>query len=308
MSRNPVVTQQTLNAESESLSEDAPEFIRGRMSQERMQDKIKFGIALKTTPKHGVVFRYMQDNNLSYIEMAEVIGISTATLSKILHFRWIPNRHNEVTAKKICDFFKCTIDEFLPPNITDALKNNETVRNLLQNDSIHYKEPDIDFLPFNQVNSLPELVYSEDLDTAIDREQIQRVLKTLTPKEEIVVKLRFWEDMTYDEIASELSLSAGRIQQILDKAFRKLKHPSRVHILSALLPPVTHFYQCAICDGDKFLKRELKFLYVPWDLCEKNSFLLDSMGKDASLVCQKCMKEYPEGIYADKFVPPGSKE
>jgi len=70
-------------------------------------------------------------------------------------------------------------------------------------------------------------------------EQIQRVLKTLTPKEEKVIKMRFGigedRDHTLEEVGRYLSITRERVRQIEAKALRKLKHPSRMKLLKMLL-------------------------------------------------------------------------
>lgn len=66
-------------------------------------------------------------------------------------------------------------------------------------------------------------------------EQIQRVLMTLTPKEETVIKMRFGigvdRDYTLEEVGRYLSITRERVRQIEAKALRKLKHPRRLKAL-----------------------------------------------------------------------------
>ncbi|MBQ3037557.1 MAG: RNA polymerase sigma factor RpoD [Clostridia bacterium] len=63
------------------------------------------------------------------------------------------------------------------------------------------------------------------------KEQLVEVLKTLTPREEKVLKLRFGlEDgrqRTLEEVGKEFNVTRERIRQIEAKALRKLRHPSR---------------------------------------------------------------------------------
>jgi RNA polymerase primary sigma factor len=63
------------------------------------------------------------------------------------------------------------------------------------------------------------------------REQLSEVLKTLTPREEKVLRLRFGiEDgrsRTLEEVGREFKVTRERIRQIEAKALRKLRHPSR---------------------------------------------------------------------------------
>jgi len=77
---------------------------------------------------------------------------------------------------------------------------------------------------------------AEKIETS---EQIQHVLKTLTPKEEMVIRMRFGigadRDHTLEEVGRHLSITRERVRQIEAKALRKLKHPSRLKALKRLL-------------------------------------------------------------------------
>ena len=65
----------------------------------------------------------------------------------------------------------------------------------------------------------------------ITNEDIDNVLKTLTPREEAVIRLRFGlkdgRCHTLEEVGSEFNVTRERIRQIEAKALRKLRHPVR---------------------------------------------------------------------------------
>jgi RNA polymerase primary sigma factor len=67
------------------------------------------------------------------------------------------------------------------------------------------------------------------------KEQTQAVLKTLTPREEKVLKLRFGvgdgSEHTLEEVGQSFAVTRERIRQIESKALRKLRHPSRSKVL-----------------------------------------------------------------------------
>jgi RNA polymerase primary sigma factor len=80
------------------------------------------------------------------------------------------------------------------------------------------------------------------LDAAIHanlRETTTRVLASLTPREERVLRMRFGigmnTDHTLEEVGQQFSVTRERIRQIEAKALRKLKHPSRSRKLRSFL-------------------------------------------------------------------------
>ncbi|HIZ62463.1 MAG TPA: RNA polymerase sigma factor RpoD [Candidatus Gemmiger avistercoris] len=74
-------------------------------------------------------------------------------------------------------------------------------------------------------------VPAEAASQTLLKEQLADVLKTLTPREEKVLRLRFGlEDgrpRTLEEVGKEFNVTRERIRQIEAKALRKLRHPSR---------------------------------------------------------------------------------
>ncbi|MGD0906606.1 MAG: RNA polymerase sigma factor RpoD [Candidatus Acidiferrales bacterium] len=78
------------------------------------------------------------------------------------------------------------------------------------------------------------------------KEQTSSVLKTLTPREEKVIKMRFGLDdgseHTLEEVGQSFAVTRERIRQIEAKALRKLRHPSRSRKLRAFLEGASRDY------------------------------------------------------------------
>ncbi|MGH9326692.1 MAG: RNA polymerase sigma factor RpoD [Terriglobia bacterium] len=91
-----------------------------------------------------------------------------------------------------------------------------------------------DFIEDHGVISPAEAVININL-----KEQTEAVLKTLTPREEKVIKMRFGLDdgseHTLEEVGQSFAVTRERIRQIEAKALRKLRHPSRSRRLRAFL-------------------------------------------------------------------------
>lgn len=91
-----------------------------------------------------------------------------------------------------------------------------------------------DFIEDRQVVSPADAVINVNL-----KEQTDYVLKSLTPREERVIKMRFGvgsgSEHTLEEVGQSFAVTRERIRQIEAKALRKLRHPSRSRKLKAFL-------------------------------------------------------------------------
>jgi RNA polymerase primary sigma factor len=94
-----------------------------------------------------------------------------------------------------------------------------------------------DFIEDRQAVSPSEAVISVNL-----KEYTSQVLRTLTPREERVIKMRFGledgSEHTLEEVGQSFQVTRERIRQIEAKALRKLRHPSRSRKLRAFMDGV----------------------------------------------------------------------
>lgn len=108
--------------------------------------------------------------------------------------------------------------------------------------------------------TLKEFIVDENEYSPVDavvnddlKERVREILKSLTPREEKVLKMRFGIDVasehTLEEVGKDFSVTRERIRQIEVKALRKLRHPSRSKKLQAFfdkefdLPPETNDFE-----------------------------------------------------------------
>src|SRR5438552_2160068 len=92
----------------------------------------------------------------------------------------------------------------------------------------------VDKFEYRGVVSPAEAVINVNL-----KDQTSQVLRTLTPREERVIKMRFGledgSERTLEEVGQSFAVTRERIRQIEAKALRKLRHPSRSRKLRAFL-------------------------------------------------------------------------
>jgi RNA polymerase primary sigma factor len=87
------------------------------------------------------------------------------------------------------------------------------------------------------IESEGDLSPSEQVTSSDLKERVREILKSLTPREEKVLKMRFGIDVasehTLEEVGKDFSVTRERIRQIEVKALKKLRHPSRIKKLQA---------------------------------------------------------------------------
>ena len=107
-----------------------------------------------------------------------------------------------------------------------------------------------DFIENENDYSPAESVANSDL-----KERVREVLKTLAPREEKVLKMRFGIDVasehTLEEVGKDFSVTRERIRQIEVKALRKLRHPSRSKKLQSFFEKELDFVPGDAEEGDE---------------------------------------------------------
>jgi RNA polymerase primary sigma factor len=102
-----------------------------------------------------------------------------------------------------------------------------------------------DFIEDRQAVSPAEAVIGVNL-----KEYTSQVLRTLTPREERVIKMRFGledgSEHTLEEVGQSFQVTRERIRQIEAKALRKLRHPSRSRKLKAFVEGVKEMYTACL--------------------------------------------------------------
>jgi RNA polymerase primary sigma factor len=150
------------------------------------------------------------------VHMVETITKVKKISSQLLH----QNGH-EPTAEEIAKELSMTVD-----------KVREIMR--ISQEPVSLETP----IGEEEDSHLGDFIPDEDAPAPVDatshvllREQLSDVLSSLTPREEMVLRLRFGlvdgRSRTLEEVGKEFNVTRERIRQIEAKALRKLRHPSR---------------------------------------------------------------------------------
>ncbi|MBQ7740666.1 MAG: RNA polymerase sigma factor RpoD [Eubacterium sp.] len=150
------------------------------------------------------------------VHMVETINKVKKAKSQLLHL----NGH-EPTPEEIAEYLDMSVDK-----VREILRVAQDPVSL---ETPIGEEEDShlgDFIPDDDA-----LAPADAASISLLKEQLSEVLKTLTPREEKVLSLRFGlEDgnpKTLEEVGKEFNVTRERIRQIEAKALRKLRHPSR---------------------------------------------------------------------------------
>ena len=104
-------------------------------------------------------------------------------------------------------------------------------------------DPVDDASPISAADNVPD---EDDPSKIYDRKEMQRAvtqaLSRLSPKEEQVLRMRFFLDMTLQEIADKYRLSTSRIRDIEASGLRKLKHPVTARKLKGFMNPSESYW------------------------------------------------------------------
>ena len=150
-----------------------------------------------------------------HVHMVETINKVKKAQSQLLHL----NGH-EATPEEIAEYLEMPVDK-----VREIIRVSQEPVSL---ETPIGEEEDShlgDFIPDDA------LAPADAASMSLLKEQLAEVLKTLTPREEKVLKLRFGLDdgnpKTLEEVGKEFNVTRERIRQIEAKALRKLRHPSR---------------------------------------------------------------------------------
>jgi RNA polymerase sigma factor (sigma-70 family) len=120
----------------------------------------------------------------------------------------------------------CEVLDKLP----EDLWSNEQLCPLEKN----FSEMEMDYaqvvalLPQEQQSYLPDF---SEFERAQTKALVSKVVSTLTPREQEVIRMRFEDELTFGECAIRLDVTRERVRQIEAKALSKMRHPARVGML-----------------------------------------------------------------------------
>ena len=190
-----------------------------------------FGIRLEARLKNAALVRAREQIKLPAVEVAKEIGIP---YNSYLFYESMKKYPSKEAQEKICNFYRkrgvfLLEEDVFPEELKQITsKKYKIEREIPRHKLISLNDVSQRLLPY--AKDIEKTVYEQQMD-----EELDNVLKTLTEREEKVIRLKFGFDdgypRTLEEIGQIFNVTPERIRQIESKALRKLRHPSRGGIL-----------------------------------------------------------------------------
>jgi RNA polymerase sigma factor (sigma-70 family) len=152
--------------------------------------------------------KWCKAHNLCYTRVNDLIRLKDSPLQK-----------NQIdltkTAYRLCEILNKSPNELWSDEQISPLQMND-VSVKLTGDSM------------KQLVSYTETRPDSLLALTEIKERVQEVMEELTAREQKLLRMRYYDNMTLEESAKEFNVSTERIRQIEAKTFRKLRHPTRL--------------------------------------------------------------------------------
>lgn len=214
------------------------------MKEYRVDVRLRNNLLLKRIEGLGYlsIADFCRANNLSYQQVVQLASMRTPALKKARRSKcrtdaWELTEEFKKVVVKVAAALGCEPE--------DLFTFRQKVGLEMTSSSIEISEDDALRLADNRnMDSLPSpegYMHPPDMSVLAKRlsDQARRVLATLTPREEKVLRMRFGigerEDFTTRELSEEFEISNTRMHEIQRKALRKLKHPIRANKLKPFI-------------------------------------------------------------------------
>lgn len=199
--------------------------------------------------KNNRIFKMMEERGIASVaELSRLSGINQVQLGLYMNLKESPFRGSfdpyasrrmkkilkdvglqwRVSAIKLADFFMCSPEDLFPESVVNRREQNNKA-------FIEINARDVAELTHGMSAMLANSNPEQKLLADEVRDKVAIVLKSLTPREELLIKLRYTDDLSYSEIAERLGVGEEQVRHIETKALKKLRHPRSADRLKEFL-------------------------------------------------------------------------
>jgi len=187
-----------------------------------------FKVRIEARVKNASLVGARESAGLNCREAAERIGVHYKSYESMRRY---PSKNMQ---NRICDFYRGLGIFLLEEDVFPEELGKTKIRMKYIAEREIPKENLIS-LDTGDKRLLPPVYVQGQIESFELRRELDISLSKLTPREERIIKMRFYEDMSLEDLAKEFNITRERIRQIEAKALRKLKHPSRSENLEVFL-------------------------------------------------------------------------
>ncbi len=211
------------------------------MKEYRVDVRLRNNLLLKRIEGLGYLSLadFCRANNLSYQQVVQLASMRTPALKKTRRSKrradaWEFTEEFRKVVVKVAEALGCDPEDLFTFRQKVGLELTTSSIEISENDALRLAEgQNMDSLPSPDGYMLPP----PDMSILAKKlsEQARRVLTTLTPREEKILRMRFGigekQELTQKEVGEEFEVTAQTISRIEFKALRKLRHPCRAEKL-----------------------------------------------------------------------------
>lgn len=181
---------------------------------------MRVGIIAKA--KHGDLMEALEARGWNQRQGAEFLGVDQTTFSKLINLMWVPKEFSPELTIKLYELTGKTTEELFPEwaRQKDFLNMPKIGRRVVEVTPLMLRGA-----------SIPHLLPTpEEASSAAEvKEIIEKSLhETLSPREEKVIRDHTMGGATLEEVSRDLCLTPARIQQIANRALKKLRSQARI--------------------------------------------------------------------------------
>ena len=182
-----------------------------------------------TRLKQADIRQALRERGWSQKRGAEFCGLKEGQFGDLINLKWLPEEFSPELSIKLAELTGKTTEELFP----EFMRSEEFLsRPKVAEKTFEFTPRMLADLGLLQIAPAPD----EALEKVLLREELENSLNKLSKVQQRVIKGRYFDGKTLDEIAAEFGLDRSRIAQIENKAIRNLRHPQLSRRLRNFLP------------------------------------------------------------------------
>jgi len=193
------------------------------MSKPQYKPKKGFNVRLESRIKNASLIGAREMAGLTIKKASQEIGVHYSSYCGYETMRLYPS---EQMQKKICDFYRNLGIFLLEESVFPKELHKVKLKRKQITEGVIPKE---DLISLSHIDRklLPYFDGKKEIESYMLKEELDEALSKLPYREEQIIRMRFQEEKSLDEIGRKFSITRERVRQIEAKALMMLKHPTR---------------------------------------------------------------------------------